>query len=165
MRLASESCEPVWIVCGALGQDLQGDVAMQLRVAGPVQKAYEEFEKAMTAAGVRPSDDDTELGGCFRCPSPGRQELCSSFPGSDGVPAGQTSVRIGNQTPYPLRVCLVGPRVECRIVTSGATAGLDLQVGSYEVGVDALAGRSPASGRSAAPRSRRSNRANGGLTA
>ena len=54
--------------------------------------------------------------------------------------ANQTSVRIGNQTPYPLRACLVGPSVQCRIVAAGGTVSLDLQVGSYEVGVDALAG-------------------------
>jgi hypothetical protein len=45
-----------------------------------VEKAYDEFEKAMTAAGVRRDNDDTELGVCFRCSR--ETGLCSSFLGN-----------------------------------------------------------------------------------
>ena len=45
-----------------------------------LEKAYNEFEKAMTAAGVRRDDDDTELGFWFRCSR--ETGLCSSFLGN-----------------------------------------------------------------------------------
>ena len=45
-----------------------------------LEKAYDEFEKAMTAAGIRRNDDDTELGFCFRCSR--ETGLCSSFLGN-----------------------------------------------------------------------------------
>jgi hypothetical protein len=46
-----------------------------------LESAYNELEKAVTAAGVRRDNPDEEFGFCFRCPKPGRQELCSSFKG------------------------------------------------------------------------------------
>jgi hypothetical protein len=45
-----------------------------------VEKAYDEFEKAMMAAGVRRDNDDIELGVCFRCSR--ETGLCSSFLGN-----------------------------------------------------------------------------------
>ena len=45
-----------------------------------LEKAYDEFEKALTTAGVRRDDDDTELGFCFRCSR--ETGLCSSFLGN-----------------------------------------------------------------------------------
>ena len=45
-----------------------------------LERANDEFEKAMAAAGIRRDDNETELGFCFRCSR--ETGLCSSFLGN-----------------------------------------------------------------------------------
>jgi hypothetical protein len=45
-----------------------------------LQKAYDEFDKAVVAAGIRRDGEEPELGPCFRCSR--ETGLCSSFLGN-----------------------------------------------------------------------------------